>query len=70
MMDARVWTFDGADHPLVEIAELLSTESGGAATDSGDFDVGAVLDVWHWCVGPLEICEIVYAIDNFFVVWG
>ena len=65
MMDARVWTFDGADHPLVEIAELLSAESGGAATDSGDFDVGADFGVWHRGVGPL-----VYSINNFFVVAG
>ena len=42
VMDARRRrTFDGAEHALVEVAELLSTESGGAATDSGDFDVSA-----------------------------
>jgi hypothetical protein len=34
-------TLDGAEHALVEIAKLLSTESGGAAADSGDFDVSA-----------------------------
>jgi hypothetical protein len=41
----------------MEVAELLSAESGGAAPDSGDLDVSARLDVWH--VGP---------IDNFLVV--
>ena len=53
VVDARVWTFDGADHALVEVAELLSAESGRAAGDSGDFDVGAGFDVWHWRAGPL-----------------
>ena len=39
-MKARVGRrADAADHALVEIAELLSAESGGAATDSGDLDV-------------------------------
>jgi hypothetical protein len=41
MVDARVRGFDGAEHALVEVAELLSAESGAAARDSGDFDVGA-----------------------------
>jgi len=42
VMDARRGrSFDRANHALVEIAELLSAESGGAATDSGDLDVGA-----------------------------
>jgi len=45
VMDAGVGAFDGAEHALVEIAELLSAESGGAATDSGDSDVGAGFDV-------------------------
>jgi len=47
VMEARVGGFDGADHALVEIAELLSTERGGAAKDSGDLDVGAGFDVCH-----------------------
>jgi len=37
----------------VEVAELLSAESGGAATDSGDFDVGAGFYVWHR--GPIGL---------------
>jgi len=45
VVEARVGTFDGADHALVEVAELLSTESGGAAKDSGDLDVGTGFDV-------------------------
>ena len=48
---------DAAHHALMEVAELLSAKSGGAATDSGDLDVGAIFDVEH--SGPL---------DNFFVV--
>jgi hypothetical protein len=44
VMDARVRDFDGAEHALVEVTELLSAESGGAATDSGDLDVGAILE--------------------------
>ena len=40
---------DAAHHALVEVTELLSAKSGGAATDSGDFDVGAISDVWHRC---------------------
>ena len=35
---------DAADHALMEVAELLSTESGGAATDSRDLDVSTDLD--------------------------
>jgi hypothetical protein len=50
-------TFDGTEHALVEIAELLSAEWGRAAADSGDFDMSARLEIWH--IGPL---------DNFFVV--
>jgi hypothetical protein len=33
--------FDGTEHALVEIAELLSAEWGRSATDSGDLDVSA-----------------------------
>lgn len=58
MVDAGAGrTFDGAEHALMEIAELLSAKWWRAAADSGDFDVGARLEIWH--VGPL---------DNFFVV--
>ena len=49
--------FDSAEHALVEIAEVLSAKSGGAATDSGDLNVSAIFEVWHR--GPL---------NNFFVV--
>ena len=38
------WSLDAAHHALVKVAELLSAESGGAAADSGDFDVSAVFD--------------------------
>jgi hypothetical protein len=44
--------FDSAEHALMEVAELLSAKSGGAATDSGDLDVGAIFEVWHR--GPLN----------------
>ena len=37
---------DAANHALVEVAELLSAHGGGAATDSGDLDVGATVNVW------------------------
>lgn len=40
--DARV-----AEHAVVEVAILLSAESRGAATDSGDLDVSASANVWH-----------------------
>jgi hypothetical protein len=36
---------DGTKHALVEVAKGLSAKSGGAATKSGDFDVGAILDI-------------------------
>ena len=52
----------------MEVAELLSAESGGAATDSGDLDMSTDSDVgtdWHiGPVGPIEICPI----NNFLVV--
>lgn len=41
---------NAAQHALVEVAEFLAAKSGGAATDAGDFDVGADADVfvnWH-----------------------
>jgi hypothetical protein len=44
------WSADATDHALVEVAELLSAHGGGAATDSGDLDVGATANVrmnWH-----------------------
>src|SRR5580658_3805111 len=52
-VEARLGDGDGAEHALVEVAELLSAESGGAATDSGDFDVGAGFYVWHR--GPIGL---------------
>jgi hypothetical protein len=58
--DAGGGVADGAKHALVEVAELLSAESGGAATDAGDFDMSTGFDVCHKLVGPL---------DNFFIVW-
>jgi len=61
VMEARVRrAFDGTEHALVEIAELLSAKSGGTATNSGDLDVSADFDAWvigH--IGP---------INNFLVV--
>ena len=46
---------NAAHHALMEIAELLSAESGGAATDSGDLDVGADFDIgMNWHTGPLN----------------
>jgi hypothetical protein len=36
---------DAAHHALVEVAELLSAKSRGAATDSGDLEVSANLDI-------------------------
>jgi hypothetical protein len=53
VVEARVRSFDGANHALVEVAELLSAESRGAATDSSDFDVHARFVGWHLC--PIEI---------------
>ena len=45
-MEASVgWHLDAAYHALVEVAELLSAESRGAAADSGDLDVSANLDI-------------------------
>jgi hypothetical protein len=67
VMDAGVGAFDGAEHALMEVAELLSAESGGAAGDSGDFDVSAVFDVGH--IGPLGAGVLHFgSSNNFFVV--
>ncbi len=41
VMDAGGGVFDGAEHALVEVAELLSAKWGRAAGDSGDFDMSA-----------------------------
>ena len=38
VMDAGGGIFDGAEHALVEVAELLAAESGGAAADSGGYE--------------------------------
>src|ERR1035437_6824526 len=54
---------DAAHHALVEVAELLSAESGGAATDTGDLDVSADFDAgMNWHIDPVD------PIDNFLVV--
>jgi hypothetical protein len=45
--DAGVGEADGAEHALVEVAELLSAEGGGAAADAGDFDMSAGFGVRH-----------------------
>jgi len=46
-MEARLFgTADAAMGVLVE-AELLSSESGGVATDAGDFDMSAAVIVGH-----------------------
>ncbi|HEY3591865.1 MAG TPA: hypothetical protein VGL07_17630, partial [Buttiauxella sp.] len=50
-------TWNGAEHALVEVAELLAAKSGGAATNAADLDMSAGFGVGH--DGPL---------DNFFVV--
>ena len=64
MVEARVRAFDGAEHALVEVAELLSAKSWGATTDSGDLDVRANFDFVLSChVGPIDI-------TYFFVVFG
>jgi hypothetical protein len=48
-------SFDAAHHALMEVAELLSAESGRAATDSGDLDMSASCDVGvNWHIGPNE----------------
>jgi len=52
-VEARFGDGDGAEHALVEITELLPAKGGGAATDSGDFDVGAGFYVWHR--GPIGL---------------
>jgi hypothetical protein len=47
-MEARLWrATDAAVGILVEVAELLSAESGGVATDSGDLDMSASAIVGH-----------------------
>ncbi|PYX71135.1 MAG: hypothetical protein DMG78_16450 [Acidobacteria bacterium] len=47
-VEARLWrATDAAVGVLVEVAELLSVESGGVATDSGDLDMRASAIVGH-----------------------
>jgi hypothetical protein len=47
-MEARLWrAADAAVGVLVEVAELLSAESRGVATDSGDLDMSAAAIVGH-----------------------
>ena len=58
-MRGRGRPLDGAEHALVEVAELLFAESGGAATDSGDFDMSTAFRIWHiGPVGAVWICTI------------
>ncbi len=58
-MRGRGRPLDGAEHALVEVAELLFAESGGAATDSGDFDMSTAFRIWHiGPVGTVWICVI------------
>jgi hypothetical protein len=48
-------SFDAADHALVEVAELLSAKSGGAATGSGDLDMSATANVgMNWHIDPVD----------------
>jgi hypothetical protein len=63
VVDARGGKANGAEHALVEVAELLSAKRGGAAADSGDLDMGAGFGR-HKLFGPFGIG------NNFFVVWG
>jgi hypothetical protein len=47
-MEARLWrAADAAVGVLVEVAEMLSAESRGVATDSGDLDMCAAAIVGH-----------------------
>ncbi len=58
-MEARLFgTADAAVGVLVEVTELLSAESRGVATDSGDFDMSATVIVGH----------VVYLCENFLIV--
>jgi hypothetical protein len=52
-------TWNGAEHALVEVAELLAAKSGRAAADAADLDMSTGFGIWHWGTGPL---------NNFFVV--
>jgi hypothetical protein len=52
--DAGAGEADRAKHALVEVAELLSAESGGVAADAGDFDMSAGFGC-HLGVGPLVV---------------
>ena len=63
VMEAGGGIFDGAEHALVEVAELLSVEWGRAATDAGDLDMSAGFEVGHE-LGPFGIG------NNFFVVFS
>jgi hypothetical protein len=45
-------SLDAAQHALMEVAELLSAQSGRAAADPSDLDVRTELYVWH--VRPRE----------------
>jgi hypothetical protein len=53
-VDARGRVTDGAEHALVEVAELLSAKSGRGTTDSSDFDMSAGFGC-HKLFGPLGV---------------
>jgi hypothetical protein len=59
MQAALFGTADAAVGVLVEVAELLSAESGGATADSGDFDMSA---------RSMAVRHIVYLFANFLIV--
>ena len=48
--DAGAGESDGAEHALVEVAELLSVKCGGAAADAGDLDMSAGSGMRHLSV--------------------
>jgi hypothetical protein len=59
MKTGLFWAANAAVSVLVEVAELLSFESGGAAADSGDFDVSARSVLGH---------DGIYLFANFLIV--
>ena len=53
------WGGDVAHHALVEVTELLSANSGRAATYCGDLDVSANFDVgMNRHIGPLGLFDV------------
>jgi hypothetical protein len=59
------WAANAAVDALVEVAELLSAESGGAAADSGDLNMSAIFEVWH--IGPVDDFLVVASQDHGFI---